>query len=275
MQDLEVVVSLLNLRVCMIFFNVRNAVNKFNCKCIISVWFYCHLHHLCTRALPPSGGHSQHCILTHIPQRVSFFYLLVLLLYFKQKSTFNGTFICFWKMSEMDICSFQIQPIILALSLSLSLSHTQTVSHPFTHLNQIFWSKKKKEKEENNKPSPVTPHQFYNHSISQSFIGKIKSTNRHVRRRCWCPPLTFFLKSHKLHVNHFSGFYPFKRYCLLLSFLFFFFFLNGGGDNNRPVGWLTHEQQDHAWKTPPWFREITGSVHLAKTLPLNVLNNSR
>lgn len=103
---------------------------------------------------------------------------------------------------------------------SLSLTHKQTVSHPFTRLNQISGARKKKEKEENNKPSPVTPHQFYNHSISQSFIGKSKSTNRHVMRRCWCPPLTFFLKSHKLHVNHFfSGFYPFKRYCLFLFFL--------------------------------------------------------
>lgn len=37
MQDLHVLVSLLNLRVCMFFFYVRNAVNKLNCKCIISV----------------------------------------------------------------------------------------------------------------------------------------------------------------------------------------------------------------------------------------------
>ena len=273
MQDLEVVVSLLNLRVCMIFFNVRNAVNKFNCKCIISVWFYCHLHHLCTRALPPSGGHSQHCILTHIPQSL-FFYLLVLLLYFKQKSTFNGTFICFWKMSEMDICSFQIQPIILALSLSLSHTHRQFLIHSLISTRSSGARKKKKKKKTTNHPLWLRINFTIILSVSHS-LAKLKVQIGMLGGGAGVLRSHFFWKATSFMLTIFLVSTPLRDIVCYCLFFFSFFFLNGGGDNNRPVGWLTHEQQDHAWKTPPWFREITGSVHLAKTLPLNVLNNSR
>ena len=137
MQDLEVVVSLLNLRVCMIFFNVRNAVNKFNCKCIISVWFYCHLHHLCTRALPPSGGHSQHCILTHIPQRVSFFISWCCSFISNKKVLLTEHLFVSEKCQRWTFVPFKFNPsFLLSLSLSLSLSHTQTDSFSSIHSSQ-------------------------------------------------------------------------------------------------------------------------------------------
>ena len=54
-----------------------------------------------------------------------------------------------------------------------------------------------------------------------------------------------FLKSHKLHVNHF-----FLVSTPLRDSLFLFcFFKWGGGDNNWPVGQLTHEQQVHTGRS--------------------------
>lgn len=67
-------------------------------------------------------------------------------------------------MSQRDICS---SPISRSLTRSLARSHT--VSFSFIQSFQCdIWSKKEKKKT----PSPNTSVLIYNHSISQSFIGK-------------------------------------------------------------------------------------------------------
>lgn len=97
----------------------------------------------------------------------------MLLLYLKL-NVHNGTFVCFLNVKDGH---FPFKSTHSALFL------TQSLFHSLGHFNKISGAEK------------ITTYNsvlIYNHTISQSFIGKIKSSNRPVMRRNWCPPLTFW-----------------------------------------------------------------------------------
>lgn len=103
----------------------------------------------------------------------------------------------FFEMSHVDIYLFR---------------STLPLFHPLSHsllIHSIFSTTYQEQKKKKKKPISYKSVLIYNHSISQSFIGKSKSKSRHVTTRCWCPLLSaHIIYSHKLHIKATTGFYP-------------------------------------------------------------------
>lgn len=124
----------------------------------------CRLHHLCTRALTPSRGHSQHCILTHNSTEAFFFFFISWCCSFisNKKVLLTEHLFVSEKCQRWTFVPFKFNP-------SFSLAYTQTDSFSSIHSSQPdLWSKKKKRKRRKQQTIPCN-----SASILQSFYQSV------------------------------------------------------------------------------------------------------